>query len=88
MARYIEDENLIEEINSLRILMGGKDIFSDEAKKSVLRIIGEQPTADVIEVVRCKDCKYNMHGICINESGCNFTTYDGFCSFGERRDIK
>ena len=50
MARYIEDTNLIEEIKSLKISVGGKDIFPDEAKESVLRVINEQPTADVAEV--------------------------------------
>ena len=47
---YIEDTNLIEEIKSLKISVGGKDVFSDEAKESVLRVINEQPTADVVEV--------------------------------------
>ena len=47
---YIEDTNLIEEIRSLKIFVGGKDVFPDEAKTSVLRVICEQPTADVVEV--------------------------------------
>ncbi len=50
MARYIEEENLIEEIMSLRISVGGKDVFPDVAKESVLRIIKEQSTAEVVEV--------------------------------------
>lgn len=36
--------------------------------------------ADVVEVVRCKDCKA--------QSECKFAQYqgnDGFCSYGERR---
>ena len=41
---YIEDTNLIEEIESLGVSVGGKDIFPDEAKQSVLRVIREQPT--------------------------------------------
>lgn len=66
---YIEDTNLVEEIKSLRISVGGKDVFPDEAKESVLRIISEQPTADVVEVkhgewenfeiphmMRCSEC--------------------------------
>lgn len=50
MARYIDACELAEEINSLKISLGGKDIFSDRAKDSVLRLIDEQPTADVVEV--------------------------------------
>lgn len=55
---YIDDTNLMEEIRSLKISVGGKNIFPNEAKESVLRVIIEQPTADVVEVVRCKDCKF------------------------------
>ncbi len=63
-------------------------------------IIKEQPTADVVEVVYCKNCKYNDKGVCINPD--NIThSYDSednvydhyisvysnhFCGCGERRD--
>lgn len=50
MARYIDADELIEEIKPLKISLGGKDIFADIAKESVLKIIDEQPTADVVEV--------------------------------------
>lgn len=89
---YIEDTNLIEEIKSLKISLGGKDIFPDEAKKSVLRVISEQPTPDVVEVVRCKDCKHcNVY---ISSGGIHtwqcvrsitWVKADHFCSWGERR---
>lgn len=46
---YIEDTNLIDEIKSLTITVGGKHLFPDIAKKSVLTIINEQPIVDVIE---------------------------------------
>lgn len=46
---YIEDTNLIDEIKSLQITVGGKNLFPDIAKSSVLRIINEQPIVDVIE---------------------------------------
>jgi rubrerythrin len=49
MARYIDAEELTEEIESLSVMLGGENVFKT-AKKSVLRIIDEQPTADVEEV--------------------------------------
>ena len=52
MARHIDADILTEEIMSLKISLSGKDIFQDRAKESVLRIIDEQPTADVKEVKR------------------------------------
>ena len=45
------------------------------------------PAADVVEVVRCKDCKYFEHNgyaeWCNGWDG--ITRKDSFCSFGERR---
>lgn len=52
----------------------------DDGVQFVLEKIDEQPTADVVEVVRCKDCKHKEH--------CSiwmlaFGDID-FCSCGER----
>lgn len=50
------------------------------------------PTADVVEVVRCKDCRYWENGKdyhpCCNHFGSMMTDTiaDDFCSFGERKD--
>ena len=86
---YIEDANLIEEIKSLKISVGGKDVFPDEAKESVLRVISEQPIADVVEVVRCKDCKHlDRKRFCVrgvDGIGYKVVLPDDFCSYGERR---
>lgn len=45
MSDLISRSELIEEIKSLSIVLNGKQIFSDDAKDTVLRIINEQPTA-------------------------------------------
>ena len=50
--------------------------------------LNEQPTADVVEVVRCKDCKW------YGEIGCAIKIVDetdkpkdnDYCSFGERSE--
>lgn len=47
---YIEIQNLKDDISSLNVTVGGKSIFNDDAKSSVLSIIDLQPTADVQEV--------------------------------------
>ena len=49
MAKYIDADELTEEIKSLSVMLGGKNVFKT-AKESVLRIIDDQPTADVVEV--------------------------------------
>lgn len=47
-------------------------------------------TADIVEVVRCKDCRWRKNGsLCYMISGCGVpvgTADDFFCSFGERKD--
>lgn len=53
MGRVIDEDELVEEIKSLKIVLDGKDIFPTAAKDTVLRIISEQPTAyDPDKVVR------------------------------------
>ena len=51
----------------------------------------KQSTADVVEVVRCKDCKHLIKDI-FDRTACNRTfdmfgvLKDDFCSYGERKD--
>ena len=48
------------------------------------------PAADVAPVVRCKDCKwFGASGLCggwCNEVMARPMPYDGFCSYGERKE--
>ena len=54
-----------------------------------MQILDEAPTADVVEVVRCKDCRFGRK-VCGNiECSFNITEYHGynwFCPSGERKD--
>ena len=51
MSDLISRSALIEEIKSLSIVLNGKQIFSDDAKDTILRIINEQPTAYSVDNV-------------------------------------
>ena len=58
-------------------------------KEEFFEVVGEvedmQPTADVVEVVRCKDCKYiDDDGVCQNSKGLAIQDDDDFCSHAER----
>lgn len=44
--------------------------------------IGDIPYADVVEVVRCKDCKYAMTQDCPMDEQYE----DDYCSYGERKE--
>ena len=78
MARYIDAHNLE------KVYMGkGKD------KLRLATVINElelAPVADVVEVVRCKDCAvpHNQWTGCPKLNGF-VTPSDCYCSYGERR---
>lgn len=60
-------------------------ILPDVLIREVLDLIDEAPAADVVQVVRCKDCY--MHGNCYTEEVFGFAGMtDGFCCVGKRRD--
>ena len=79
MPRYIDAEKLKKHYAW----------WGDETKETFDAIIDQQPTADVVEVVQCKDCKHLNHmGIggyrkCLRDN--LWKDADDFCSRGERR---
>ena len=59
---------------------------SEDFEKGVFETIINAPTADVVEVVRCKDCKHYDEWLV-----CPLNTFEkfngtGFCNRGERRE--
>ena len=67
------------------------ETFTDDTCETYVRLsdvrqaIAQTPTADVVEVVRCKDCKnYNGHRYC--HYYMETVLDDDFCSYGERGD--
>lgn len=60
---------------------------------SVIKAVKEAPTADVVEVVRCKDCIHCKEEIsqcglyrCTALVHSQAVNADHFCSYGERRE--
>ena len=90
---YIEQEKVISELKNLPEQEHIEYMGIYDCIKSV-------PTADVVEVVRCKDCKYFEVYYPIKEKDkepikahyCKLYNSDrkqiDFCSYGERKDIK
>ena len=78
MPRYIDADALVDRMK--------KDPLFDLVERyGVVGVIEAEPTADLVEVVRCKDCKhYQGLAECRLIGNCMGT--DGFCSWGERRD--
>ena len=86
MARYIDADKLIERINASCAFpnVGQDGCF---LRDCVIDLIGKQTTADVVEVVRGKDCKYLMFSDCYGECKryLRLVNMTDFCSSGERR---
>lgn len=80
MSRYI-DADLLDDIALQRGITRWE-------YKMIESVLFDFPTADVVEVVRCEDCRYweNRFDVMV----CNLT--DGmkgasdYCSYGERRE--
>lgn len=100
MARYIDADSTVKAIRDkfniyFEIPCDSDDRRVQEIIGKVKNTIQEQPTADVVEVVRCKDCeewKRNV-GFADSPNGhcfCHDIDTNGFdfCSYGERRDLE
>ena len=82
MADYISREAAIETLSEFYH-------HKSEIQHIALReALNRVPTADVVEVVRCKDCRYLHNGYdekcCINHKGVVATDENGFCHHAER----
>ena len=85
---YIERDIFIN--NELIPLVKTLDLCHPKQKKGVLMAISklkEAPTADVVEVVRCKDCAipHNKWLGCPKMNGL-IPPPNHFCSYGERKE--
>ena len=84
MAEYIERQGAISILNAKSDMALGtpKQCFAAAAA-----MLEKLPAADVVEVVRCKDCKYYDKGICYYPT-VKYVAHDKehYCSYGERRD--
>lgn len=82
MAEYSEHE-------TFEIILDAKEAIALGAAKA-LRKLELISTADIVEVVRCKDCLFvhtDMNGcyVCVNNG--LLRKANDFCSYGKRRDL-
>lgn len=55
--------------------------------REVVQILSDIPAADVVQVVRCKDCLFfTTEKSCCRPEGLIKAREDDFCSYGERRE--
>ena len=96
---YIEREALIETLRYRHKPMIPTGSLIDSLYAWIERSVQEFPKSDVVEVVRCKDCRFcKKHPTsdkikrCTNEQQwvelCYPLVYDNdFCSYGEREEV-
>lgn len=57
--------------------------------KRIMEVDDSVPNAatvcDMVEVVRCKDCKHFVSEVCRHDFAMNLSRGDDFCSYGERK---
>lgn len=84
MAEYIKREAAIKAIEKADYTLIAND--ADSCESDYLReIIESVPTADVVSVVRCKNCTH-LYGTVCTVCGLLPRKPNDFCSYGERRD--
>ena len=84
MDEYIKREDALKAVN----YAGPRERASlvDVALMVAYTKINRIPAADVVEVVRCKDCKHCERGICYYPK-VRYVSHDKnhFCGYGERK---
>ena len=88
MSEYIERKAVINKVNEIPAHFDNGDIrYGIEL---AIQTIKDTPTADVVEVVRCKDCRHYVAEYCTRDiksrTNMFYMRADDFCSYGERKD--
>lgn len=92
MSKYIDVEYLFK-CETCKHSTGDKCYIYCETGESYTPSMTKIPTADVVEVVRCKDCNHRNTPFCylwygsLGDTDYIIGTSDDFyCSYGERRE--
>ena len=94
MKEYIEREATKQLIESKMTKIAAK---SGDARSHIIQgyMLGKAhakdwvdqiPTADVVEVVRCRECKHFMSNYCTHDLAMNYCCGNDFCSYGARKE--
>jgi hypothetical protein len=93
---YIEKEAAITAIGKPKVTPGG--VIFDALKKACQEEVRSLPAADVVEVVRCRECRFLERGSQFDLSGeghetasfCSVVGFtpddDWYCADGERKE--
>ena len=88
MSDLISRQDAIKTVEELNLLINYGTGYGTICTSDVLRRINALPSADAVEVVRCKDCKWHLNGhLCkqLSQYGSIETPPSFYCGFAERR---
>ena len=92
MSDYIERRAFRKQLIDRQITTA---FFNNEQRHEIgciVEMLDNAPVADVVEVVRCKDCKHFTEGMAVGmckripDKPIIPMPYNAFCAFGERKD--
>ena len=91
MADYISREAAIDAIWKPEVRPN--DLIFDALRRACEEEVKHIPAADVVEVVRCKDCRFyykdsDGYEMCDASEGYDHISADGFCAWAKRRADK
>lgn len=91
---YISREEMIDAVDHLHIIPSidgtGKPTPTEDFRVQFIGTVLHVPSADVVPVVRCKDCKHDISSQFDTAARCNLwgclKPKRGFCDAGKRRE--
>lgn len=93
MARYIDKDKLVNKLKEDYATLVKERWFDDYAQgySSAIDDVVAEPTADAVQVIRCKDCQYFYQDgnikVC-KHWNCHTTTPDAYCSYAKMKGGK
>ena len=88
MAEYIDRKAFIQALAETECDILPADDLDGFTFDCVCKVVDSMPSADVVPVVRCRDCKYRDGTPGQPNILCAQMHEDDFCSYGEREDGK
>lgn len=92
MDEYISKQDMLNAVEKLDIIPSvdgmGNPTNAEDFRVQFLGTVLKVEPADVVQVVRCRDCKYNTSTHkCLNPDSFFLVPKDNdFCSYGERKE--
>ena len=93
MSRYIDADALMKEFCDFVRPSNNSDFAQVPNWNDAVSLVGSAPTADVVKVVRCHECRYNDGGYCsmlrerTKRNGVEVRIWSQFfCAYGEKEE--